>query len=420
MRLWEAWSWRLNRRGVRRTLAIVIDADTLRSSVAQLAPAASSPAAFDDLTPFGRLVANRRVVQLGEQSHADGATFDLKVRLVRYLHEFLGFDLIAWESGLHSCRRMQRRMMEGAPAAEVLATGLFPIWHVRPVEQLFDYCKAQLPTKPLEMCGFDIQLSGTTRGPDALLADAENALGSSEPESRPPEKEDGTVSIGRLHRLVDALRECRDTAIDPLDIDWIVRSLMGFRASQELAAAGAFRGDGDPDVVSAAINVRDALMADNLLWLLEHVYPGRRVIVWSASFHIARNLAMLTTPPELGVDYGSLVTMGQHLEAALGDDVYTLVFTAGGGRAGNPALGTNFDIDLPNPGSLEAGLLQLGHDCAFLDLSTQRAESPLRGSFEARPFGYAPMVGEWSGVVDGFVFTSSMYPTASSESWAEH
>lgn len=54
--------------------------------------------AFDaplrDLAPLRALVGDARIVQLGEQSHMDGATFRAKARLARFFHESMGFSVI--------------------------------------------------------------------------------------------------------------------------------------------------------------------------------------------------------------------------------------------------------------------------------------------------------------------------------------
>ena len=57
---------------------------------------------FEDLKPLKKSIGNSRVVMLGEQTHGDGAAFDAKTRLIRFLHEQMGFNVLAFESGLYN------------------------------------------------------------------------------------------------------------------------------------------------------------------------------------------------------------------------------------------------------------------------------------------------------------------------------
>ncbi|HEX5720591.1 MAG TPA: hydrolase, partial [Thermoanaerobaculia bacterium] len=60
---------------------------------------------FSDLMPLVQVLGKARVVQLGEATHGDGATFLAKGRLIRFLHQVMGFDVLAWESGIFDVRR---------------------------------------------------------------------------------------------------------------------------------------------------------------------------------------------------------------------------------------------------------------------------------------------------------------------------
>ena len=58
---------------------------------------------FADLQFLKDVVGDRRLVQLGESGHGV-AEFDLaKDRLVRFFHEQMGFDVIAFESSIYEC-----------------------------------------------------------------------------------------------------------------------------------------------------------------------------------------------------------------------------------------------------------------------------------------------------------------------------
>src|SRR3569833_2809460 len=55
---------------------------------------------FSDLLPLAHAIGSARIVQLGEPSHGAGTAFAAKARLMKFLHQRLGFGVLIWESGL--------------------------------------------------------------------------------------------------------------------------------------------------------------------------------------------------------------------------------------------------------------------------------------------------------------------------------
>lgn len=130
---------------------------------------------FSNLNILEKSLAGVQVVTLGEQTHFDGATFDAKIQLIKYLHENLGFNVLAFESGYYDCTKAGQ-MLAKNPVNGTLKDAVFGIWETQALSELEQYVIAtQKTSKPLRITGFDAQFSGRLAG-KYLMSDLKDLL----------------------------------------------------------------------------------------------------------------------------------------------------------------------------------------------------------------------------------------------------
>ena len=386
---------------------------------------------FGDLDGLAKLIGDARIVQLGEQTHRDGATFRAKVRLVRFLHERMGFDVLAFESGLYSCNEAWRAMREDPgddgpgsdrAAKDAAALGVQPIWaESMQCAALWKYLVRRAKSKrPLVFCGFDCQVTG--KAAPNLGQDLAYAV------ERAAPKLDTAKDIQYVHTLIEKLRQgsgkVANWESDGKKIDAAFAKLRGaleggsdtkkafwLQLLRSLRAYIESRST-EPKLEGLAgrFNPRDAQMADNLLWLANERFKGRKIIVWAATMHVQRNPELIDTRNKQ-LSYYQVEPMGHLVSKKLGKAVFTVGFSTYAGRTGSPFASETHRVERASPNSLEALCVGAGLDAAIVPFRNLPKEHWLDRPLVSRPLGNSEMSAIWPDVLDAMCFIRRMTPS---------
>ena len=330
----------------------------------------------------------------------------MKCRLVRFLHKAMGFDVLAWESGLYDCREMEAALHRSLPLEEAVAKGVFSIWGLsRQVRPVFEYARSTHGgTDPLEMAGFDCQFSAPASaesfpkkllrfldgagpsilsvGETKLLSTAFNfqAMMKMTPEERVPYR--GLVS--RLPGLVGSRRAALERHWSPREIsywDRILRNLGSLYEMLEIISGGKLTKASDN-------NSRDRAMGETLVSARERALSRTEDHRLGGELpqHVARSPR--SRPACRGSIISKLRTMGDEVFEKLKDEAYSITFTAYQGKTGvaHRPNAEGEDLHVSEEGSLETAFHNRQDSCfsTSAGCGTPRITGSGRGSSPGR------------------------------------
>ena len=365
---------------------------------------------FSNLETLNENFEGVRVVTLGEQTHFDGATFDAKIQLVKYLHEKLGFNILAFESGYFDCSKaadlLAQRKSKG-----ILKEAVFGVWDNKSLAELEEYILyTQKTAAPLIVTGFDSQFSGSL-SKKYLLEDLSaflKAIGASKI-MKDPDWINFESALQRQIKYSNFYK--KPSAIDTSLIGKFSEKISDF-ISNNTNAANHNENEFWLSVISnlsndskrrySNENFRDSIMAENLLSLAEKRFKSEKIICWGATSHFIYNQKAIKSE-----EYKTFVPMGEYLHKKLNKSLFTIGFTSYKGKAGSIIT---HKLKEPPKESYEGRLAKKAYAYAFTSFRKIPANEKIDAEIESRLLGNRFQSMDLNHVIDGIFYIETAYP----------
>ena len=387
---------------------------------------------YSDLQFLKEELRNKNIVAIGEQTHKDGKTFEARSRLIQFLIQEMGYEVIIFESGFYDINYGWQLFKRSGKLGYFTESLIFEWKRSTQHKELFSFIKNwEKKGNRLEMGGFDCK-SGYSRHRKNHITDLDSILKINSPEIFSNQEFINYRAILERHCLSEGIRVAlpnlskKEVSIFQKGSQLVRKILTDVNSSflQTVITTdesvllysklSIFKLFFNKKAVTEANNRRDVLMADNLNYLLENVYENKKVILFGATYHFIRNNHELTMTKKMRISIPESTIMGHLMKTKYQKQIYTIGFSAYGGRFGqifDPSK-SGKKIKPAKDNSLEKKLSDHDLENGLLVLNGNLRKPDWWQDISIRLFSYESSVTckDWSNVLDAVFFIKEMEP----------
>ncbi len=276
---------------------------------------------YKDLAFLKNELQGKQLVMLGEQTHMYGNIFEMKARVLEYLHQELGFTTIAMESSMYDIWKMNKNGFNPKEFNNA-------IWGVWSSTLEFQRAVNYIEKNNLKVIGFDSQVINTSQ----FVEDFYDYLENQNITLKLDEDDLGIIIEGVLENLTIEEDDIKYKIYEK-EINRIIQRIgkldsnetnyywKQFAKSLLACSQDAYYNKNEiltTDFGNRNDNTRDKQMADNLLSYINR-NPNEKIICWADNVHIMNDNSSITKPIAR-----EFISMGSYIHKELKEKSYSL------------------------------------------------------------------------------------------------
>ena len=276
---------------------------------------------YTDLEFLNKELQGKQLVMLGEYTHMYGNIFEMKARIIEYLHKELGYTTIAMESSMYDLWLMNKKGF----TSKGFNKAVWGVWsQTKEFQRLVNY----IDSNNIKVIGFDSQVKNSSQ----FIDDFFDYCDDNNIDLKLEEDDMGIIIEGVLESVIFEEDDIKYEVYEK-EIKRIIQLIEKLESNETnyywaqftkgllSCSKDAFYNTKEfqtTDLGNKNHNFRDAQMADNLLSYMRR-FPNEKIICWADNIHVINNISSV----EKSV-IKDFISMGNHIKKVLKNKAYSL------------------------------------------------------------------------------------------------